>query len=209
MTPRVALSALVLVALTILVAMIMSLGEGVGLPGSQHKFRAVVPHTQSLKVGAPVRMNGVDIGNVRQIAIAQDSPKVEITFSVDRDVAVHIREDATVSIRPMGLLGDKFLEILPGTPSMPPLAPGSLLVGQAETDFAGITAGATTVTWARLTSATRRRRTETMARTTTGVTPEPAVTKRSLRCDSGVIMMGLNIRLVYATSDHLRMNQRE
>ncbi|MGH7208801.1 MAG: MlaD family protein [Nitrospiraceae bacterium] len=133
---------LVLVALTILVAMIMSLEEGMGLPGSQHQFRAVVPHTQSLKVGAPVRMNGVDIGNVRQIAIAQDTPKVEITFSVNRDVAAHIREDATVSIRPMGLLGDKFLEILPGTPSMPPLAPGSLLVGQAESDFGGITAGA-------------------------------------------------------------------
>jgi len=133
---------LVLVALTMLVAMIMSLEEGVGLPGSQYTFRAVVPHTQSLKVGAPVRMNGVDIGNVRQISIAQDTPKVEITFSVNRDVAAHIREDATVSIRPMGLLGDKFLEILPGTPSRPPLAAGSLLVGQAETDFSGITAGA-------------------------------------------------------------------
>ncbi len=133
---------LVLVALTMLVVMIMSLEEGVGLPGSQYKFRAVVPHTQSLKVGAPVRMNGVDIGNVRQISIAQDTPKVEITFSVNRDVAAHIREDATVSIRPMGLLGDKFLEILPGTPSRPPLAAGSLLVGQAETDFTGITAGA-------------------------------------------------------------------
>jgi len=114
----------------------------VGLPGSQYQVRAVVPHTQSLKVGAPVRMNGVDVGNVRQISIGQDTPKVEITFSVNRDVAAHIRDDATVSIRPMGLLGDKFLEILPGTPSRPPLAVGSLLVGQAETDFSGITAGA-------------------------------------------------------------------
>src|SRR2546430_3211149 len=116
---------LVLVALTMLVVMIMSLEKGVGLPGSQYQVRAVVPHTQSLKVGAPVRMNGVDVGNVRQISIGQDTPKVEITFSVNRDVAAHIRNDATVSIRPMGLLGDKFLEILPGTPSRPPLAVGS------------------------------------------------------------------------------------
>ncbi len=133
---------LVLVALTILVVMIMSLEEGMGLLVRQSKFRAVVPHTQSLKVGAPVRMNGVDIGNVRHIAIAEDMPRVEITFSVKRNVAAHIREDATISIRPMGLLGDKFLEILPGTPSKPSLAPGSVLVGQAEADLGGFASDA-------------------------------------------------------------------
>src|SRR5439155_17094211 len=57
---------------------------------------------------------------------------------------LHIREDASVVIRPMGLLGDKFVEILPGTPSKPPLAPGGVLVGQAEADIGGIAAGATT-----------------------------------------------------------------
>src|SRR2546422_10583596 len=99
---------LVLVALTMLVVMIMSLEEGVGLPGGQDKFRAVVPHTQSLKVGAPVRMNGVDIGNVRPISLAEDTPKAAITFSVNRAVAAHIPDDATVSIRPMTPRGGKF-----------------------------------------------------------------------------------------------------
>ncbi|MBI3603226.1 MAG: MCE family protein, partial [Nitrospirae bacterium] len=134
---------LVLVALTILVIMIMNLEQGMGLISSQTKFRAVVPHTQGLKVGGPVRMNGVDIGNVHQIAIAQDSPNVEIVFTVKKSVAAHIKEDASVNIRPMGLLGDKFLDILPGTPSKPPLPQGSLLVGQAEADLTSVTSGAT------------------------------------------------------------------
>jgi len=132
-----------LTALIILAVMIMNLEEGMGLFRNLTRFRATVPHTQGLKVGGPVRMNGVDVGNVREIAIARDQPKVEITFTVQKGVAAHIREDASVRIRPMGLLGDKFLEILPGTPSKPPLSPGSLLVGTAETDLTGIASGAT------------------------------------------------------------------
>lgn len=134
---------LVLVALTILTGVIMNLEQGMGLFASQVRFRATVTHTQGLKVGGPVRMNGVDIGNVHRIAIAQDSPKVEILFTVQQSVAPHIHKDATVSIRPMGLLGDKFLEILPGSQTEPALEPGSLLAGEAEADLTNLASGAT------------------------------------------------------------------
>jgi phospholipid/cholesterol/gamma-HCH transport system substrate-binding protein len=140
---QVKIGLLVLIALTVLVAMIMNLEEGLGLLSRQTKFRAVVDHTQGLKVGGPVRMNGVDIGNVHRITIAGDSPRVEITFAVKSNVVPHIREDASVIIRPMGLLGDKMIEILPGTPSKSPLAPGGVLVGQAEADIGGIASTAT------------------------------------------------------------------
>ncbi|MBI4400353.1 MAG: MCE family protein [Nitrospirae bacterium] len=133
----------VVIALTILVAMIMNLEEGMGLLARQTKFRAVVPHTQGLKVGGPVRLNGVDVGNVHHIAIAENAPRVDITFAVKNSVVPHIREDAMVSIRPMGLLGDKFLEIHPGTPSKPQMVPGGQLVGEAESDFTGIASNAT------------------------------------------------------------------
>jgi phospholipid/cholesterol/gamma-HCH transport system substrate-binding protein len=133
---------LVFVALTMLIAMIMNLEEGMGLIARQTQYRAIVDHTQGLKVGGPVRMNGVNIGNVHRIGLAKDSPRVEISFAVRREVAAHIRQDATVSIRPMGLLGDKFLELLPGSSMKPPLAPGSLLLGRAEVDVSGLTTDA-------------------------------------------------------------------
>lgn len=135
---------LVLIALTILIVMILNLEQGIGLFTGQSEFHAIVNHTQGLKVGGPVRMNGVDVGNVHSIGISKDSPKVEITFAVNRGAASHIREDASVSIRPLGLLGDKFLELFPGTPSKPPLPPGSLLVGHAEPDLAGLASDAST-----------------------------------------------------------------
>ncbi len=135
---QVKVGVLIIVALGVLVAMILNLEGGMGFVTSQTRFRAVVAHTQGLKVGGPVRMNGVDIGNIRQIGIAEDRPMVEIDFSVKTSVASHIRQDAMVTIRPMGLLGDKFLEIHPGSPTKPALPPEGLLKGQAETDLAAV-----------------------------------------------------------------------
>ncbi len=132
-----------LVGIGLLVAAIINLEHGVELLARQTEYRAVVDHTQNLKVGGPVRMNGVGIGNVRAIALAKDAPRVIITFTVSRGVASHIREDASVRIRPMGLLGDKFLEILPGTPSKPAMAPGTQLSGVADVDINLLAAGVT------------------------------------------------------------------
>jgi phospholipid/cholesterol/gamma-HCH transport system substrate-binding protein len=125
-----------------LVVMIMNLEEGMGLISNQTQFRALIDHTQGLKVGGPVRLNGVDVGNVRRIGIAKDMPQVEIVFSVASHVAPHIHEDASVSIRALGLLGDKFLDIVPGTPSKPLLRRDGILPGKAEPDMTGLASDA-------------------------------------------------------------------
>ena len=126
---------LVLVAVGLLVAAIINLDHGVGFFEGQTEYRAVVDHTQNLKVGGPVRMNGVDVGNVRAVALAEGVPRVIVTFTVSSSVASHIREDASVRIRSMGLLGDKFLDILPGTPTKPAMTPGGQLRGIADMDL--------------------------------------------------------------------------
>jgi phospholipid/cholesterol/gamma-HCH transport system substrate-binding protein len=139
---KVKIGLVVVLALAMLVIMIMNLEEGMGLVSRQTRFRAVVDHTQGLKVGGPVRLNGVDVGNVRKIGIAKDDAKVEILFSVTTHVAPHIRTDASVSIRPLGLLGDKFLDILPGTSSQAPMPPDGMLMGKAEPDVSGLASDA-------------------------------------------------------------------
>lgn len=141
---QVKIGLLVLAALGFLIVMIMNLEEGLGLFARQTKFKAMVPHTQGLKVGGPVRMNGVDIGNVHKITIVGETPRVEITFTVKSDVAPHIREDATINIRALGLLGDKFLEVSPGTLTKPSMKPGSVLMGSAELDIGSLASGAST-----------------------------------------------------------------
>lgn len=139
---QVKIGLVVVLALGILVLMILRLEEGMGLVARQTAFHAQINHTQGLKVGGPVRMNGVDVGNIRDIAIASDSALVDIGFAVKSTVAQHIREDATVHIRPLGLLGDKFLDLVPGTPMAPPLPPGSIIRGRTESDITDLTSGA-------------------------------------------------------------------
>ncbi len=139
---QVKIGLLVVVALSILAYMILNLEEGMGLIQHKTKFRALVPHTQGLKIGGPVRMNGVDIGNIHGIAISAESAQVEIKFTVQREAAVHIRQDAAIHIRALGLLGDKFLEIVPGSMDKPPLAPNSAIVGRTETDVTDLAATA-------------------------------------------------------------------
>jgi phospholipid/cholesterol/gamma-HCH transport system substrate-binding protein len=135
----------IVLALVGVLATILNLDEGLGLLTHRTPLRAELDDSQGLKVGAPVRMSGVAVGNVKRIAINGERGKVDLDFTVAREVRQLIHQDATVVVRPMGLLGDKYLEVVPGSPSQPVLPAGSVLTGRGDTDlsnFAG-NAGAT------------------------------------------------------------------
>ena len=139
---QVKIGLVVSVALAMMIITIMNMSHGLTLLSRQIELHAVVDHTQGLKIGGPVRLNGVDVGNVRHIEIAKDSNAVEIIFAVQRPVLGHLHEDAMVNIRPLGLLGDKYLDLSPGSATKPPLQLNQMLHGQAESDFTGLASGA-------------------------------------------------------------------
>ena len=122
---------------------IMNLNEGMGLFTAASTFRASLGDSQGIKVGAPVRMTGVDIGNVKQVAIEPGKGQVAIEFTVSNEMRPLLHQDAAVLIRPMGLLGDKYLDLLPGSPDQPPLPDGAVLTGQGESDITGVAGSAT------------------------------------------------------------------
>lgn len=135
---QVKVGAVVAVALILLVAAIMNMNHGLTFISRQVQLHAVVNHSQGLKVGGPVRFNGVDVGNVRDIGLARNSDGVDIVFTVHRSVLPHLHDDAAVAIKALGLLGDKFLDLAPGTPTHPQLAPTQILTGKAEGDVTGL-----------------------------------------------------------------------
>ena len=122
---------------------IMNLNEGMGVFTSASTVRAYLDDSQGIKVGAPVRMNGVDIGNVKQVAIEPGKGLVAVHFTINNEMRPLLHSDAAVLIRPMGLLGDKYLDLLPGSPNQPPLPDGTALSGRGETDIADVAGSAT------------------------------------------------------------------
>ncbi|MBD3321388.1 MAG: MCE family protein [Chitinivibrionales bacterium] len=66
-----------------------------------------------LRTGSPVWLLGVEIGTVGEIRFSDTATVV--TLSVNRASLDYIHADAEASIQNMGILGDKYVEIDPGT----------------------------------------------------------------------------------------------
>ncbi len=97
-----------------------------GLP-FVHKFtvNAVVQNSVNVRSGDPVRIAGIDVGEVS--AVAPDGDTSKITFTLNSN-GLPLHRNATVRIRDrLFLEGSYYLELDPGTPSAPALHDGGLI----------------------------------------------------------------------------------
>jgi phospholipid/cholesterol/gamma-HCH transport system substrate-binding protein len=106
----------VFVGMIILAVFILSLG-GFKTWTSGYKVNFVFTYVNGVKVGAPVRFAGVDVGEVKAIKFIQpktadDKTGIKVNCWVKREVK--IPKDSTIWVDTLGLLGEKYLEIMPG-----------------------------------------------------------------------------------------------
>ena len=81
-----------------------------------YRLHAVVADSLSLRVRGPVRIAGVDVGQIASVARYKDTKAAVVTMKIDRS-ALPIFRDARLAIRPrMFFEGDYFLDLQPGTP---------------------------------------------------------------------------------------------
>ncbi len=90
--------------------------------GSENGYSAVFTDASSLKPGDSVRVAGVRVGTVKDVALQPDN-KVVVDFGADRDIVLTSGTKATV--RYLNLVGDRYLELVdsPGSAKIQP--PGS------------------------------------------------------------------------------------
>lgn len=127
----------VFIALAGLTWMVFRSGDFYVKPG--YLVRFVFDSVSGVDRGSTVCLSGVPVGNVNLIGVVRDpagNTKVEITARIDN--GVQIEEDATIRISSIGLLGEKYLEITPGTSGGKLLSENSTLLGSKPTAFDGL-----------------------------------------------------------------------
>ena len=65
---------LFVLAATILLVVVIFYVTGAGALGPKYHLHAFLPEVDGLTIGAPVRVDGVDVGNVEKIIIAPERP---------------------------------------------------------------------------------------------------------------------------------------
>ncbi|WP_243360980.1 outer membrane lipid asymmetry maintenance protein MlaD [Fundidesulfovibrio terrae] len=99
------------------------LGKLEVLGGDSYEIKARFIDVTGLKEGAGVELAGVRVGRVESIGLSPDKHAI-VTMLIEKGVKV--TDDAIVSVKTSGLIGDKYLKITPGGAG-DPLAPGGLL----------------------------------------------------------------------------------
>lgn len=84
-----------------------------------------------LKLKAPVKIAGVDVGSVKRIDLGEN--KAIVTLQLQEGLKIH--KDARVKMATEGYIGRRYLEIIPGSSQLPLLKEGDLIVGTQPVDY--------------------------------------------------------------------------
>jgi phospholipid/cholesterol/gamma-HCH transport system substrate-binding protein len=86
---------------------------------------------KGLREGSPVWFSGVEIGAVESIDFTTYR-KILVTLSINAGTLQYIKKDSHAEILTLGLLGDKYIEVTPGTKDEVPIEEGYSIEGIAQ-----------------------------------------------------------------------------
>jgi phospholipid/cholesterol/gamma-HCH transport system substrate-binding protein len=129
---------LIVIAAVLLIGFIIVLGNFAF--GSGYSLYVDFDFIGDLKPGAPVKVSGIKVGKVEDVEFMggridpATGRRVQVRAEVwlEERVRETLRQDAEFYVNTAGVLGEQYLEIVPGNDyERPPLEPGSILVGNS------------------------------------------------------------------------------
>lgn len=104
-----------------------------------HKIllKSYMDNAAGLRAGAPVRLHGVDIGNVESVRVISGSPltPVEIVMRVNTRYGFDLRKDSATTLSTAGVLGETFVDIDSSQAKGPVARDGDVLPIRDRPDF--------------------------------------------------------------------------
>lgn len=119
------------VAAAILFAALIFPTRGVNPFSAKATLIAFFPEVAGLRASAPVWLTGIEIGSVGSVRLIRDGipSRVKVTLRIQRRFLPFLRSDSQAVIKSMGLLGDMYIELTPGTRAGEPITEGAVLTG--------------------------------------------------------------------------------
>ncbi|MDD5669185.1 MAG: MlaD family protein [Candidatus Omnitrophica bacterium] len=121
----------VLFGIIILTAFILLIGDFKSL-GVRYKVNCVFNFVNGIKIGAPVRFAGVDVGEVKALDFMfipeENKTKIKVGCLIERQLK--IPADSKIWVNTLGLLGEKYIEIIPGSDYANFIPPNGSIAGK-------------------------------------------------------------------------------
>ncbi|HVM91270.1 MAG TPA: MlaD family protein [Terriglobales bacterium] len=127
----------VVVASIVLMVLIFLMSGTGGWFTSKIHLTAYIDNAGGLRVGAPVRLAGVDIGNVTKIQIDPTKPQtpVKITMKVVKSDDIVLHKDSVAMLATAGVLGETFVDVDSSTATGPLVKDGDALAAKSVPDI--------------------------------------------------------------------------
>nr|MBN2278933.1 MCE family protein [candidate division Zixibacteria bacterium] len=112
-------------------------GGGTSIFDAKVSYKTYFENVNGLVTGSPVWIAGLEVGNVYSVKIVNLDPirRVEVKFRILQSVQEMVTADATVKVGTIGFIGDKYIEVIPGSTDLPVFEEGSEIPGQRPSDL--------------------------------------------------------------------------
>ena len=94
---------------------------GIGTWKRQVHFSVLYGFAGGVEVGSPVRVSGVKVGKVESIEFVAgevEGVSLRVNVAVSQAAATQVREDSRFFINMAGIIGERYVEISPGSPEI-------------------------------------------------------------------------------------------
>ncbi len=85
---------------------------GMSGPSGSYPLTASFRSAEGISVGTDIRLAGVKVGTISQMALNPETFRADATLSVQD--SIQIPDDSAIAITSEGLLGGNFVEVIPG-----------------------------------------------------------------------------------------------
>lgn len=102
----------VLIGLICVAYLTIKLGKMEWLGDNHYLLSANFDSVSGLRTGAGIELAGVQIGQVSRISLDQETMQAVVELKIEK--GIELSDDIIASVKTAGLIGDKYINIIPG-----------------------------------------------------------------------------------------------